>query len=293
MRAILRISRRNDNGLRSHLVVDFHQAMSLPSHAAIPLEHPPEIISAGYASHGTHKRESYRFEDYGCLHLYHYHLRLELDRQECRLEPGDMTVIPPKTRMVFHFSEPGCRHYYALFHALPRGAGVPIAIIQRAPAEREAITADFRAVASGHASRPAMARARLWSILWRLAETKESGASEGAGNEFFREACARIGRNLGSPVTVSGLARDLGVSHNHLTRLFRRHAGTTVIGYLRDQRMARAQYLLRQSTLPVKRIAFECGIPDLHLFNKTVRHAFGCSPRRLRETKEGGHPRSR
>jgi len=40
--------------------------------------------------------------------------------------------------------------------------------------------------------------------------------------------------------------------------------------------------LLVYSTLPVKVIASEVGIPDLHLFNKTIRRELGHSPRAIR-----------
>ena len=46
--------------------------------------------------------------------------------------------------------------------------------------------------------------------------------------------------------------------------------------------MARAQHLLSQSTLPIKAIAEEVGIPDLQHFNKVVRRKLGGAPRRLR-----------
>ena len=43
-----------------------------------------------------------------------------------------------------------------------------------------------------------------------------------------------------------------------------------------------ARTLLLESTLPVARVAEECGIPDLHYFNKQVRARWGGPPRRLR-----------
>jgi AraC-like DNA-binding protein len=46
--------------------------------------------------------------------------------------------------------------------------------------------------------------------------------------------------------------------------------------------MRQAEYLLRNSTLPIKLIAQECGIPDLHYFNKLVKGRFGRPPSRLR-----------
>ena len=48
--------------------------------------------------------------------------------------------------------------------------------------------------------------------------------------------------------------------------------------------MERARYLLEHSTMPIKAIARDVGIPDLHLFNKTVRRELGKSPREVRKS---------
>ena len=74
---------------------------------------------------------------------------------------------------------------------------------------------------------------------------------------------------LAGPISVAALASEVGLSHNHLTRLFHAHAGETVAGYIAQRRLLRARHLLLHSTLPVKSIAAQVGIPDLHLFNKS------------------------
>jgi transcriptional regulator GlxA family with amidase domain len=83
---------------------------------------------------------------------------------------------------------------------------------------------------------------------------------------------------------VASLAQQLDISHNHLTRLFQAEAKTSVVGYIRQRRMERAQHLLTQTTLPIKVIATQVGMRDLHAFNKTVRREFGVSPRSLRNS---------
>ena len=92
-----------------------------------------------------------------------------------------------------------------------------------------------------------------------------------------------IERRLGDSLNVADLAEELGISHNHLTRLFRSKYGMTIAGYIRKRRVERARHLLAFSTIPVKSVAVEVGIPDLHLFNKTIRAVLGRSPRAVRE----------
>jgi transcriptional regulator GlxA family with amidase domain len=81
---------------------------------------------------------------------------------------------------------------------------------------------------------------------------------------------------------VPALARAVGVSHNHLTRLFRLETGLTVVAYIRSRRMARARHLLVSSTLSIPAVAATVGIPDLQAFNKTCHRELGGSPRAVR-----------
>jgi transcriptional regulator GlxA family with amidase domain len=95
-------------------------------------------------------------------------------------------------------------------------------------------------------------------------------------------AAAHIESNLSSTLTVPDIARVAGVSHNHLTRLFRAETGHTVVGHIRRRRLERARHLLRESTLSIPAIAASVGIPDLQAFNKACRHELGGSPRAVR-----------
>jgi transcriptional regulator GlxA family with amidase domain len=78
------------------------------------------------------------------------------------------------------------------------------------------------------------------------------------------------------------LARELDVSHNHLTRSFRAATGLAPVEFIRERRVNRAEELLRHTTLPIKAIAAQVGLGDFHSFNKVMRRAKGASPRRLR-----------
>jgi len=91
-----------------------------------------------------------------------------------------------------------------------------------------------------------------------------------------------IEAHLAEPLTVPQIARYADVSHNHLTRLFRAETGDTVVAYIRQRRLARAEHLLRRSTMPIPAIAASVGIPDLQAFNKACRRELGAPPRRLR-----------
>ncbi|MDX2022155.1 MAG: AraC family transcriptional regulator [Deltaproteobacteria bacterium] len=127
------------------------------------------------------------------------------------------------------------------------------------------------------------AEIRLWDFLWQLSQDQPVGPwRDPAIHPVLRRAYTIIDFHLSRPLVVSRLARELDVSHNHLLRLFREHQGTTVLGYIRRQRVLRAKHLLRFTSLPIKEIAQQVGIPDLHHFNKTLRRETGKSPTALR-----------
>ena len=93
---------------------------------------------------------------------------------------------------------------------------------------------------------------------------------------------AHIESHLAGTFEVPRIAAAVGISHNHLTRLFRATTGDTVVAYIRHRRMQRARHLLRESTLPIPTVAAAVGIPDLQAFNKTCRRELGAAPRALR-----------
>ena len=84
------------------------------------------------------------------------------------------------------------------------------------------------------------------------------------------------------PLTVRGVANLAGVSPAYLTRLFRAQLGVTTMEYLRRWRLEAAFRLLTRTQVPIKLVAHEVGVPNLHAFNKFVRRGYCASPRELR-----------
>ena len=60
-------------------------------------------------------------------------------------------------------------------------------------------------------------------------------------------------------ITPKQIGSLLGLGDTRVLRLFRTEVGTTLRRHLLEVRMARAARLLRNSNLPIKTIAFDCG----------------------------------
>ncbi len=118
-----------------------------------------------------------------------------------------------------------------------------------------------------------------FNVLWCMAEPLEVFRK----SDLVFDAEALITDRLAGPISVAGLARELGISHGHLLRLFREEHDRTILQYIRDKRAEIARHLITETDMPLKEVAVKTGMPDLQYFNKVVRTATGLSPRALRE----------
>ena len=122
----------------------------------------------------------------------------------------------------------------------------------------------------------------VWEMLWQIAELAGAAFGQPHQHPTLDRAVQKIEQRLHEPFAVSALAQELAISHNQLTRLFQAAFGQTVIGYIRERRVRRAEYLLTHTDLPLKVIAAQVGFLDAHSFNKAVRRVLGISPSAVR-----------
>ncbi|MFJ6385688.1 helix-turn-helix domain-containing protein [Kitasatospora sp. NPDC092039] len=250
------------------------------------LDEPPTLAGVGVGVHGPAGHvDVFSLPDLWQLHLYDYHADLTVDGAPYSIRPGRVSLVPPGSDVRYRYRGRS-EHFYV--HLRLGAAGTPhrIPVIQPAGPELDPLTARFRQALAAWPRTPARAAAEIWSALWRiavLAPPDEPGTP--AVHPSVASATALIEARLAEPLTVPEIARAVGVSHNHLTRLFRAATGETVVGYIRARRMERARHFLRATTLSIPAIAASVGIPDLHAFNKACRRELGASPRAVRTAR--------
>jgi AraC family transcriptional regulator len=261
----------------------------------MPLHSAPEVVAVGVSVHGLHGPERYLLPDFWCLHLYSYDAALRLGDAWFPIRPGFAGIIPPDTPMEYDYRGPS-QHLYAHFRFPPREAVLEFGATANIPAMQD-LGADFAAMYGRleqivlAARQPAFrAAARVWDVLCDLADRGEHVGNpvEPLAHPAVRHAVSQIETNLSSEIRVARLAEQGGVSYGYLSRLFRSAYGTSVVEYIRARRMERAAHLLKYSNLSIKAIAGSVGIPDLHLFNKTIRRSLGAPPRALRKESAAG-----
>jgi transcriptional regulator GlxA family with amidase domain len=77
---------------------------------------------------------------------------------------------------------------------------------------------------------------------------------------------------LKHPWTVGEMAKSLSLSPERFSSLYRETFGNSPISELIEARMLCAKRLLLQSDMPVKEIAVECGIQDIHYFSRIFKN---------------------
>ncbi|MCP2635097.1 helix-turn-helix domain-containing protein [Microbacterium sp. HD4P20] len=81
---------------------------------------------------------------------------------------------------------------------------------------------------------------------------------------------------------VPALARRLGYSPRHLTRLLTTELGAGPLALSRAHRAQTARMLLVGTDLPAADVAFSAGFASVRQFNDTIREVFGVAPLELR-----------
>lgn len=97
------------------------------------------------------------------------------------------------------------------------------------------------------------------------------------------QVCRDVQSRYMEPLTLRQLAAELGVSPEHLSRLFHQHTGLRFREYLAETRVNAAKEALRHSPDLVSEIAGRCGFSTLSRFNRAFRTLTGTTPRDYRK----------
>ncbi len=89
---------------------------------------------------------------------------------------------------------------------------------------------------------------------------------------------------------VEGLARRVGYTSRHLTRLLTAQLGAGPLALARAKRAQTARVLVETTDMSLSDVAFAAGFSSIRQFNETVREVYALSPTELRGRRAG--PRS-
>lgn len=246
------------------------------------LREPPGVAGVGVGVHGVASAtDVFRLPELWQLHLYQYEAELTVDGTAHVVRPGRVSLVPPGATVRFRYRGRS-EHLYAHLRITPTGPPRTVPVVQDAGPELPLLSALLLNAVAAAPAQPDRSRAEIWAALWRVADLAPAAVARTGPHPAVGTAIAHIEARLAAPLTIPEVARAAGVSHNHLTRLFRAETGGTVVAYIRRRRLERAHHLLRASTLSIPAVAAAVGIPDLQAFNKACRRELGAPPRVLR-----------
>lgn len=136
----------------------------------------------------------------------------------------------------------------------------------------------------------AIARMYLESKVWELMALQLAQITEDSDRvrkysikpgdrDRIYQARKILGDRLNNPPCLKDLAKQVGLNECTLKRGFRQLFGTTVFGYLYQQRMEYARQLLEQRELSVGQVAKTVGYSSQSRFATAFRKKFGVNPK--------------
>ena len=98
------------------------------------------------------------------------------------------------------------------------------------------------------------------------------------GSRPVHEAVEVMESHVADPLSLTQLARVVGVTPRHLNRLFVDGMGVSVMGYYRAQRLSLARRLVRNSAMRMAQVADATGFSNAGHFSNAYTRLFGVRP---------------
>lgn len=97
------------------------------------------------------------------------------------------------------------------------------------------------------------------------------------------KVAAYVRANLDKPIKLRDIAGAVYLSQFHLSRTFKQLTGRSIVDFVQDQRLARAEELLAATDLTVTDIAGRVGFRDAAYFTTCFKNRHGLSPVQYRK----------
>ena len=131
---------------------------------------------------------------------------------------------------------------------------------------------------------PCKTRSFLTEILFFVAQIFELKQNENkevtsfAVSAELKPILDYIARSYDKKITLDALSAEFGTNRTDLNKLFKKETGMTAIKYLIDLRLRIARSLLKDTDLPVERIAEQTGFADSTHLERLFKQKYQMSP---------------
>ncbi len=103
-----------------------------------------------------------------------------------------------------------------------------------------------------------------------------------AGRSALQEVQRYIAANPAADLSLKVLAKRLGMSSRHLTRVFRAEVGVTPASWVQSARVSAARARFEHGGLSTKQVAAETGFPDINAMRRAFQRLVGITPAEYR-----------
>lgn len=98
-------------------------------------------------------------------------------------------------------------------------------------------------------------------------------------NGYVQEVAKYIAGHYQEPdISVGVIAGALGISEGHVSHLFKKETGDTILGYLTAYRIHKAMSLLKDCRMKVYEVTEQVGYRDMAYFSTSFKRVVGVSP---------------
>lgn len=101
--------------------------------------------------------------------------------------------------------------------------------------------------------------------------------------EKFNSIMSYIDSHYMEELNLDNIAKSVGFSKYHFSRLFKQYTNYTFWKYISHRRIKVAEELLLVPKLSVTEVALQSGFPSISTFNRVFKRQTGCTPSEYRE----------
>lgn len=119
------------------------------------------------------------------------------------------------------------------------------------------------------------------------------GAYRMDNKRYILLATGYIAENFGKDLSISEIAKYVGIERSYFSRLFKKHTGMTTGEYLMRYRINKAAFLLENSDKLISNISTDVGFAYEHYFTQVFKRYMGLTPSEYRRRIHEGDPQQK
>jgi AraC-like DNA-binding protein len=204
--------------------------------------------------------------------------------------PGSLCFIPPGIAHEIIYPKSGTMDNYSVKFKLgadfrqPAPAG---AFVTEVSDERKPIVLGLlKNLAGEYVQDIPSSPEKLRSLVRIINEIKSIHSERVGKNSLVNRIKQIVNANISKKLHITEIAYQLDLSHEYVSRLFRKHTGQTLTSYINSQRLESSLVMLKNTDIPFKKIAADCGFKSVNYFHTMFKKHFSLTPRNIRKHKD-------